>query len=205
MYEKNSSIDRRILKSQQALKKSLLSLMQQKALKEITIKDIVEGADLNRGTFYKHYQYKEDLLDDIMEDVIADLKYSFREPYKDKETFEIENLTVASIKIFEHVEKNKEFYSLMLKSNVLSGFQTRVCDVLNDLALQDLQALLPDSNVNRELQVTYHSYAILGMITEWIKDGFKYSSTYLAEQLLEILRYNKVDTVFKLSVNEENK
>lgn len=32
-----------------------------------------------------------------------------------------------------------------------------------------------------------------GMIT-----GFKYSSTYLTEQLLEILRYNKVDTVFKL-------
>ena len=205
MYNKNNSVDRRIIKSKQALKKALLSLMQEKALKEITIKDIVESADVNRGTFYKHYQYKEDLLDDIIEDVINDLTASFREPYKDKETFEIEKLSIASIKIFEHVEKNRDFYTLIVESNALSGFQARICDVLKDLSLHDLLPQQSDSGINRELQVSYHSYAILGMIIEWVNLGFKYSSTYLAEQLLEILRYNKVDTIFKLNLNEDYK
>lgn len=202
MYNKNHSVDRRIIKSKQALKKAMISLMQEKKFKEISIKDIVKCADLNRGTFYKHYQYKEDLLDDIMNDVIDDLIASFREPYKGKKTFEMEKLTIASIKIFEHVEKNRDFYTLMVRSNVLSGFQVRICNVIENLALHDLQAQPLDSKINRELQASYHSYAILGLIIEWINDGFTYSSTYLAEQLLEILRYNKVDTVFELNINE---
>ncbi len=62
-----------------ALKESLISLMQNKDFRDISITDIVELADLNRGTFYKHYQYKEELLEEVMEDVIADLIISYRE------------------------------------------------------------------------------------------------------------------------------
>lgn len=194
--------DKRITRSKHLLKEALISLMQTKDFKEITIKDIVEEADLNRGTFYKHYQYKEDLLEEIIDDVISDLISSYREPYRGVETFEVTKLTISSIKIFEHVEKHKEFYTLIVNSNTLIGFQNRICDVLKDLALHDLYEHLPNTKINRELQASYHAYAIIGMIMEWIQGGFKYSSTYLAKQLLEFIMQHKGNAVYKLKVTE---
>jgi AcrR family transcriptional regulator len=202
MYnKKNISVDRRISRSKHLLKEALVSLMQTKEFKEITIKDIVERADLNRGTFYKHYQYKEDLLEEIIEDVISDLITSYREPYMGEETFEVTKLTISSIKIFDHVEKHKEFYTLIVNSNTLIGFQNRISHVLKDLALHDLYVHLPNSKINPELQASYHAYAILGMIMEWIRGGFIYSSTYLAEQLLEYIKLDKGNAVYKFKVN----
>lgn len=51
----NLKEDRRIRRTQRLLKESLAELMSEKSFNNITIKDITEKADLNRGTFYLHY------------------------------------------------------------------------------------------------------------------------------------------------------
>ena len=47
--------DRRIRKTRAVLKSSLLSLMKEKSVKHITVKELCDKADINRGTFYLHY------------------------------------------------------------------------------------------------------------------------------------------------------
>jgi AcrR family transcriptional regulator len=191
---KAKTIDRRITKSKTALKEALLYLMQNKEFKQITITEIVQQADLNRGTFYKHYQFKEELLDEVMDDVIKDLIASYREPYQNVNTFVLKDLTASAIKIFHHVEKYANFYVLVDQSNALSGFYKRIGNELKQLALQDLSEYEDqDLNLNRELSASYQSYAILGMIIEWINQGFKYSSTYMAEQLLKIIHVKPME------------
>lgn len=203
MSNKNENIDRRIVKSKRALRDALLLLMQKKDFKDISVTDIVQLADLNRGTFYKHYQYKEDVLNEIIDEVISDLIDSYREPYRNSDTFKVSMLTSNAIKVFEHVNKHSNFYTLIVHSNVLTGFQYRICDVLRSLSLQDLSNCSPSSSVNRELTASYHSYAIFGMVIEWINGGFKYSSSFMSEQLLAILNTNPAVAVYKPCV--ENK
>jgi len=198
----NIHLDRRIAKSKQALKDALISLMQKKNFKEITITDIVQLADLNRGTFYKHYQYKEDLLEEMVDDVISNLIVSYREPYKNKETFEVKKLTSSTIKIFEHVDKYRGFYTLIVQSNALSEFQSKICHVLKDLVLHDLYDHQPVLKIDRDLHASFQAYAIFGMIVEWIHQGFRYSSTYMAEQLLEIIKYSQGNAVLKLHLKD---
>ncbi|WP_078549500.1 TetR/AcrR family transcriptional regulator [Litchfieldia alkalitelluris] len=190
MSNKNIHTDRRILKSKKALKEAIILLMHEKDFKEITVKDMVEAANLNRGTFYKHYQYKEDVLEDIIDEVLTDLIQSYREPYKDLDTFDVNKLTTNSIKIFEHVHKYSEFYKLIVSSSVLTSFQHKITHVLKKLAIQELPGRFPHPTINRELIASYHSYAMLGLILELINDGFKYSSSYMAEQLLAIVKGN---------------
>jgi AcrR family transcriptional regulator len=201
MSTKNDYIDRRIIRSKRALKEALVRLMQEKDFKDISITEIVKCADLNRGTFYKHYQYKEDLLQEMIDEVIADLIESFREPYKGMEVLEVNKLTTSAIKVFDHVSKFSGFYSLIVQSNTLAGFQAQFCLVLKDLALNDLDIPLPIPGINREMQASYQAYAILGMIVEWINGGFKYSPAYMAEQLLEIIKHRQADSIVK-PVNE---
>lgn len=56
-------VDRRITKSQEAIKKALIELMSEKSFDDITIQDIADRANVNRGTIYLHYLDKFDLLD----------------------------------------------------------------------------------------------------------------------------------------------
>lgn len=180
-------------------KQSLLSLIQVKDFREISITDIVQCADLNRGTFYKHYQYKEDLLDEVINDVITDLIESYRDPYQGIEIFVLRNLTSSAIKIFDHVHKYSNFYALIVESNVLSGLQNRICSELKKLFLHDFLSGQTNPNINKELLASYQAYAIFGLIIEWINGGFQYSSSYMAEQLLEIIHYYPIDGIYKIN------
>lgn len=190
-------IDKRIVKSKKAMKEALLALMQENDFKEISISDIVRLADLNRGTFYKHYQFKEDLLSEIIDEVITDLVDSFRDPYKNKEVLEVDKLTTSAIKIFDHVSKYSNFYALIVQTNALVGFQQKFCNVLKDLTLNDITDSLPNVKIDRELHASYQAYAILGLIIEWVNGGFKYSSSYMAEQLLQIIKLSSSTSIIK--------
>jgi AcrR family transcriptional regulator len=200
MVSKNDYIDKRIIRSKKVMKDALLSLMFEKDLREITVTDIVRIADINRGTFYKHYQYIEDILKEITDEVISDLIDSYREPYKNMELFELNKLTTSAIKVFDHVKRFADFYSLTVRGNTLAGFQHRFCSLLKDLALNDFNGALPNSKINMELNAGYQAYAILGLIIEWINGGFKYSSSYMAEQLLEIIKHNQSGSVYKPTI-----
>ncbi|MBM7651138.1 AcrR family transcriptional regulator [Neobacillus cucumis] len=67
-------MDRRITKSQEAIKKAVTELMSEKSFDDITIQDIADRADVNRGTIYLHYMDKYDLLDKMIEEHINNLR-----------------------------------------------------------------------------------------------------------------------------------
>ncbi|NUU78045.1 TetR/AcrR family transcriptional regulator [Paenibacillus xylanilyticus] len=196
MSEIPNSMDRRIKKSKAALKDALIHLMQKHAFKEISITDIVQRADLNRGTFYRHYQYKEDLFNEIIDDVIQDLVTSFRKPYQGMKEFEVGLMPSSAITIFEHVHQHAQFYTLVVKSEASSNFQRMICDVLRDLSLQDLNHIFPQ-HINPELLASYQSHAIFGMILEWIRQDFKHSPVYMAEELFKIIHYRPDNVLLK--------
>lgn len=181
----------------------MIRLLHEKDFKEISVTDIVQQADLNRGTFYRHYQYKEDLLGDILDDVTTDLIHSYREPYLSSETFEISTMTSSAVKLFDHVSRYAYFYTLIIQPGSLSGLQNQICQVLKKLALQDLaDTQRSDPKLNLELHASYQAYAILGMIVEWINGGFEYSSEYMAEQLVEFIRLNQSGVTIRPRISE---
>ena len=67
VYFTMAKVDRRILKTQESLKKVVIELMTEKNFDDITIQDIADRANVNRGTIYLHYQDKFDLLDKVIE------------------------------------------------------------------------------------------------------------------------------------------
>lgn len=192
--------NRRTSKSRKELKNALILLMEKKNFRTITITDIVTLADLNRGTFYKHYQTKEELLNELIDDVLEDLIKAYKEPYLHTDKFIVSELTTSSIKIFEHVVSYSNFYTIIINSNVLPGFQNRICDLLKELTKRDLVAVNNNNtNVNIELFSSYTAYALFGLIIEWVKGGFKYTANHMAEQLIEILSFNSHNVIINTS------
>ncbi len=62
-------LDRRILKTKLALRDAMLSLLASKGWDDMTIQEICDTANVGRSTFYVHYQSKDDLLSDGMNDL----------------------------------------------------------------------------------------------------------------------------------------
>lgn len=54
--------DRRVLKTKAALRDAMLALMAPRGWDEMTIQEICDKANVGRSTFYVHYQSKDDLL-----------------------------------------------------------------------------------------------------------------------------------------------
>ena len=65
--------DRRVRKSKQALRKAFRELITEKPLKYITIKELVERADLNRSTFYHHYKDIPDMFAQLEQELYDEL------------------------------------------------------------------------------------------------------------------------------------
>jgi AcrR family transcriptional regulator len=55
-------MDRRVDRTQRALRAALLDLVQERGWDAVSIRDICERADVGRSTFYVHFARKDDLL-----------------------------------------------------------------------------------------------------------------------------------------------
>lgn len=70
----SSTDDRRILRTKSAIRAALISLIEEKGFEALSVKDLMTKANLNRGTFYLHYQDKFDLLDQTLEEITRDVE-----------------------------------------------------------------------------------------------------------------------------------
>ena len=66
--------DRRVRKTRAILKQSLITLMKEKSIKHITVKELCEQSDINRGTFYLHYSDVFDLFEQVETEFFNNLK-----------------------------------------------------------------------------------------------------------------------------------
>jgi AcrR family transcriptional regulator len=104
-----SKVDRRIAKSQEAIKKAFIELMSEKNFDDITIQDISDRANVSRGTIYLHYLDKFDLLDKLIEEHINEL----RELCKSASEMDF---IEGGLFWFEYFERHYLFFSTMLAS-----------------------------------------------------------------------------------------
>ena len=73
-HKKQRKSDRRILKTKRNLRQSLIELMKTKPFEKITIREICDYADVNRNTFYYHYDCTQALLDEILSTLLDEIK-----------------------------------------------------------------------------------------------------------------------------------
>lgn len=63
--------DARSRYTRKVIRDSFYALLKEKPVEKITVRELCEKAEINRATFYKHYQDCYDLLDKIEEEALA--------------------------------------------------------------------------------------------------------------------------------------
>jgi AcrR family transcriptional regulator len=177
-----AKVDRRILKTQQSLKNAVLELMTEKNFDDITIQDIADRADLNRGTLYLHYQDKFDLVEKLIDTHFNELDEM------DKWACEMD-WNEALVPYFEYFEKNYLFFSIMLASKgVPSSFRTRLlASFMEGFKGEIDRESGRNSGIMEDVMLQYAGTAYVGVIEWWIRNGMPYPPREMAKQVGALL------------------
>lgn len=131
--------------------------------KHITVKEIIDIADISRGTFYKHYLDIPDLEAHIEQDYISVLEDTLRQ-------ITIDELMAAPQKHIAELLKpfidNKDRLKVFATKRGYSNFMTRVQNNL----VKAISNISTSSKTKEELEITYAcaAGAVYNAFTQWI-------------------------------------
>ncbi|MCT9852302.1 TetR/AcrR family transcriptional regulator [Priestia megaterium] len=177
-------VDRRIARTQEAIKKAFLELMSEKSFDSITIQNIADRANINRATVYLHYLDKFDLLDKIMEEHIENMS-DFCESEADL------NWIDSTIHCMEYLESNYLFFSTMLASEGARYFRNRFLQHNIEEFKKDVD-ITKGKNLgqNEDVIVEFVANAYVGVVEWWLKNEMPYSPKEMAEKVGNLLERN---------------
>ena len=66
-------MDLRIKKTKRAIRSAFAELIKEKPMEKITVKEIAERAEINKTTFYAHYETVYDLVDQLAQETVAEV------------------------------------------------------------------------------------------------------------------------------------
>lgn len=187
MKKNNNLEDRRVRRTRKLIKDSFLDLLEDKDFEHITVTDIIEKADYNRATFYRHYRDKEELVNEIIESQIEILIEAILQPLKNKEKMEITALKPKDIKIFEHILEEIEFYRLWDKLKTIPNFLNKYIDALKYLHFSSIKFIAPKEDIDKNLYTQFYVYGIAGILFTWMENDLREPPSFMAEQLWSVL------------------
>lgn len=178
-------LDRRIQKSKQAIMEAFVTLVQEKELENITIGEIAEKANVNRGTIYLHFTDKYDLRDKCLDYYLTKLTEACIQDHR------VEKLASKSsiVRIFDHLEENYKFYSSMLSNKESPVFRKRMKEIFRDGLITRLD--LSEEKSKKEITVEFLVSAGVGVLEWWIYNSKPYPAPIIAEQLWQL--FNSVE------------
>ncbi|PTQ84294.1 TetR family transcriptional regulator [Trichococcus patagoniensis] len=169
--------DRRVAKSQTAIKTALIELMSEKDFDSITIQDIADQADVNRGTIYHHYLDKFDLLDKIMEEHMNTIS-----SFCDGVTIDYKKFILHSLMYFQ---ENHLFFSTMLASEGARYFR---CRFLAFNIKEFEKSMDPSINSpDKEIQVHFIANAYVGIVEWWVTNEMPLTANQVSAKVGKLL------------------
>ena len=155
-------MDRRALRTRQALHQALIRLVLERGYDQITIADIADAANVGRSTFYAHFTDKDDLL----RHGISYLSAMLKEP-PDKESGPLG----FSRFLTEHLKDQKKLQRALMQSSagsiIIGSLREAICDVVRG-GLRVERGKAPD-----EVEVQFVAGAYLAVVTWWLDRGAK--------------------------------
>lgn len=177
--------DLRIVKTKELIHLTLINLLKKKKLSQIKITELCREANINRGTFYFHYEEITDVFKELFTEIIADLKESYYEPYKKNEQLTLNNLNPDNIRIFHHIKRYEEFYRIVLSEEVSMKYYYMLFDAIRNIYQSDTNYLIDESYDT--YVYSYQVNAIMGLIIEWYRNNFSETADTMNLHLFRIL------------------
>lgn len=154
---------RSAIRSRKLINDALADLLTEKPLDKITVTDVVNRADINRGTFYAHYRDIPDVVDHLIQQtfsVIRDAMIGQRGTAADMGHTLLR--TIQNI-----LEEDLAFYRKILNSNVSSVMQERLVAIVLDFMLEHKDEFYSDSQDEYQIAIRFCAGGLTNLYRDW--------------------------------------
>lgn len=172
---------RRVRLTKKLMKDALLELLEEKPLEKISVTDVCRAADVNRSSFYTHYQDIMQLAEDIVQDVLMLL------PTESKDLYDYSSGYTQRVlaDFFDYIRENERMFRILILRYDNRSFNDRLITTVMD---KYGVPLLGDTELERRYSYTYITNGVMGMLRSWIEEGFPISSAELAGLILQMTK-----------------
>ena len=172
--------DQRTRLTRMLIRKAFASLLSQKPIQNISVKELCEKAGINRGTFYAHYLDIYDLLARMEEEMMADFQAAL-EPLL---TEQGANLTPVKIttEVFQCIKNNADLCTVTLGPYGDKEFAARLLNVGREKCVESYRKYFEHASQKQiEYYYAFVSAGCIGLLEKWLNEGMTLSSTELAQ------------------------
>lgn len=163
--------------TKKALATSLMELLEERTIEKITVKDITDRCELNRNTFYYHFTDVYDLLNYIF--------INEAEKIVDK-NITCDTWQTMFIRLTQYVIDHKKMVIHVYNSLCREQLNNYLFNISGELLLQIIKIEAKNMDVSDEdikTLVDFYKFALVGMLFEWIKNGFKEEPSVYIDKL----------------------
>ena len=165
--------DRRVRRTRALLRQALTELMQTKDARSITVQELTERADINRGTFYAHYKDVYDMIDKMQEELFEELSVLLDQYDEEKLKG---NLMPVLTDVFRFVEKNRDLLPIFLDREATEHFLLGLNKIIFERCFSTWAGVYNLSTDRNSIYcLEFVVSGMVGLVQVWIKTGFRES------------------------------
>lgn len=175
--------DRRVKRTCDALQQSLLSLMQHRPLEQITVRELCQKADINRGTFYLHYHDVYELYDAVQMEIMDELSRTVETHCSQVQENE-DPAPYIILDIFEYFTQNYQACVAIFQQDRSNVFLRRIRNILRPRLIH---RFIRDYRADEAAADYYYNYLVngcIGIMQHWLLSGRKQSPQTLARMTM---------------------
>ena len=181
-------MDKRKQKSQKIIMTAFIELLKEKGIEKISMNDIAERANVNRGTIYLNFMDKYDLLDKCIEANFSQLMKDCQHAIADKKTLTKESLLLT----FQYLENHFEFLNVLFQNVGFSVFRKCMYDEIVKGLHQYYPSAAGSNIIRSEVAIQFLASAITGVLEWWFVNSMPCSSDQITDELWVLLQSNHI-------------
>ena len=181
--------DRRVRRTKKLLTQALTKLLQEKQVQDITVKELTDLADMNRGTFYLYYSDIFDMLEKIEDGLFEALDGILARHEEEAITSQTKPMLLD---LFRFIQENREMCRVLLSANGDMNFLHRLNEVMREKCKTAWLAMVKERKAESDDAFDYHySFVVFGcagLIRAWVNRDCPESAERMAETADAMIR-----------------
>ena len=180
MPGETEKVDRRVVRTKRAIRNAFAALLSVKDVDDITVRELADAADISRKTFYNYYSGIYQVLDEIENEVIsnmrellasADYSRDMRDPSRI-----LQHLT-------QQFRSDPDFYGHLMKMNRNSAFTVKIGTALKDALKASLLAQTTLTPQQSDVILDYTISGLFAVYQSWFHNPQNISLEELSQTL----------------------
>lgn len=182
------SMDRRVVRTKKVLTNALFQLLEEKELSQITVTELAQRAEVDRKTYYLHYNTPADILEDFYRDQVQRLKEKLRQEGIFEGSMDIAGFFRVTNEL---LAENLDLYRHLAKGGADSSFSNHLRVLLKEKLVAQMRRFVPQLPQEEvELYSLFCASGIHWVYRDWLTGALKMDADTLTRQVTHLVQHN---------------